>query len=315
MRNGERVAVVGVGGLMPGSGDLAGFWENVRSGTDASTDVPPGRWAVPPETAIDPRPATPDRVPNLRGYYLPPFTADLAGLDLADWPVEELDPVFHVALHIGNAAWKTAVTKSLDRSRCGVILGNIALPTEKSNALAREVFGPTLGLSKNEPPVHRLNRFTTGLPAALVARGLGFGLGGYALDAACSSSLYALKLACDELLSGRADAMIAGGLSRPDCLYTQMGFAQLRALSQTGRCSPFDAKADGLVVGEGGCAFVLKRLSDAVAQGDTILGVIAGIGLSNDVDGNLLLPASEGQLRAMRAAYRQAGWRPGDVQL
>jgi acyl transferase domain-containing protein/3-hydroxymyristoyl/3-hydroxydecanoyl-(acyl carrier protein) dehydratase len=315
MRNGERVAVVGVGGLMPGSGDLAGFWRNVRSGTDASTDVPAGRWAVPPAKAVDPRPAAPDRVPHSRGYYLPPFTADLSGLDLAGWPVGELDPVFHVALHIGNAAWKIAVTAPLDRSRCGVILGNIALPTEKTNAIAREVFGPKLGLFANEPPVNRLNRFSTGLPAALVARGLGFGLGGYALDAACSSSLYALKLACDELLAGRADAMVAGGLSRPDCLYTQMGFAQLRALSLTGRCSPFDAKADGLVVGEGGCAFVLKRLSDAVAHGDTILGVIAGIGLSNDVDGNLLLPASEGQLRAMRAAYKQAGWRPGDVQL
>ena len=93
-----------------------------------------------------------------------------------------------------------------------------------------------------------------------------------------------------------------------------MGFAQLRALSPTGRCSPFDARADGLVVGEGGCAFVLKRLSDAVAHGDTIHGVIAGIGLSNDVEGNVLQPATEGQLRALRAAYRQAGWKPSDVQ-
>ena len=73
------------------------------------------------------------------------------------------------------------------------------------------------------------------------------------------------------------------GCRGPTRLYTQMGFAQLRALSPTGRCSPFDAQADGLVVGEGGCAFVLKRLADALAHGDTIHGVIAGIGLSNDV--------------------------------
>ena len=64
------------------------------------------------------------------------------------------------------------------------------------------------------------------------------------------------------------------------------------------------------MVGEGGCAFVLKRLADAIAHGDTIHGVIAGIGLSNDVEGNVLQPASEGQLRALRAAYRKAGWRP-----
>ncbi len=137
----------------------------------------------------------------------------------------------------------------------------------------------------------------------------------YTLDAACASSLYAIKLAADELLAGRADAMLAGGVSRPDCLYTQMGFSQLRALSPSGRCSPFDARADGLVVGEGAGVFLLKRLEDAVRDGDRILAVIAGVGLSNDVGGGLLAPNSEGQLRAMRDAYRAAGWAPNDVDL
>jgi acyl transferase domain-containing protein/3-hydroxymyristoyl/3-hydroxydecanoyl-(acyl carrier protein) dehydratase len=153
------------------------------------------------------------------------------------------------------------------------------------------------------------------LPAGLLAKGLGLGGGSYTLDAACASSLYALKLAADELLAGRADAMLAGGCSRPDCQYTQMGFAQLRALSVSGRCSPFDAAADGLMVGEGAGVFVLKRLSDALAHGDTIHAVIAGVGLSNDMHGNLLAPAKEGQLRAMRRAYERAGWQPHDVEL
>src|SRR3954451_11324246 len=109
--------------------------------------------------------------------------------------------------------------------------------------------------------------------------------------------------------------MLTGGLSRPDPLYTQMGFPQLRALSATGKACPFDARADGLVVGEGAGMFVLKRLEDARRQGDTIYAVIAGAGLSNDVDGGLLAPSSEGQLRAMRAAYAEAGWDPRDVDL
>ncbi len=109
--------------------------------------------------------------------------------------------------------------------------------------------------------------------------------------------------------------MISGGVSRPDPLYTQMGFSQLRALSPSGAASPFGRGADGLVVGEGAGMFVLKRLGDAVRQGDRIYGVIAGLGLSNDVDGGLLAPQSEGQLRAMRAAYDRAGWRPDDVDL
>src|SRR5204862_3631564 len=119
--------------------------------------------------------------------------------------------------------------------------------------ITMEVLGPKLGLFHPTIKTDRRNRYSTGLPAALVARGLGLGLGGYALDAACASSLYAIKLACDELLARRADAMIAGGLVRPDSLYTQMGFAQLRAVSASGRCSPFDERADGLLVGEGGC--------------------------------------------------------------
>src|SRR5690606_22220290 len=119
---------------------------------------------------------------------------------------------------------------------------------------------------------------------------LGLGGGTVTLDAACASSLYAVKLAVDELLSGRVDAMLAGGVSRPDCLYTQMGFSQLRALSASGRCSPFDSRADGLVVGEGAGVVVLKRLEDALQAGDHIYATIAGIGLSNDIGGNLLAP-------------------------
>ncbi|MCK5366797.1 MAG: type I polyketide synthase, partial [Gammaproteobacteria bacterium] len=99
------------------------------------------------------------------------------------------------------------------------------------------------------------------------------------------------------------------------CLYTQMGFSQLTALSPSGRCSPFDRKGDGLVVGEGAGVFVLKRLTDALAQGDTIHAVIRGTGTSNDVDGNLLAPSQEGQLRAMHSAYREAGWDPRSLEL
>src|SRR5690606_14846091 len=120
-----------------------------------------------------------------------------------------------------------------------------------------------------------------GLPAAILAKSLGVTGGSYTLDAACASSLYAIRLAVDELRAGRLDAVLTGGVSRPDSLYTQMGFSQLRALSPTGVCSPFDAKGDGLVVGEGAGLFLLKRLDDALANGDRIRGVIRGVGVSN----------------------------------
>ena len=115
--------------------------------------------------------------------------------------------------------------------------------------------------------------------------------------------------------SGRADAMLCGGVSRPDALYIQMGFSQLRALSARGRPSPFDRNADGLVAGEGAGMFVLKRLEDALEHGDRIYGLVAAVGLSNDCRGDLLAPSSEGQLRAMRLAYQKAGWSPGRRRL
>ena len=201
-----------------------------------------------------------------------------------------------------------------------VILGNIVLPTDAASALALATLGRSfaerLGQIGTEPEAtDPVNRYVAGLPAGLVAHALGLRGGSYTLDAACASSLYALKLACAELVSGRADAMLAGGLSRPSALYTQMGFSQLRALSPSGRCAPFDRRADGLVVGEGAGLFLLKRRVDAERDGDRVHSVIRAIGLSNDVGGSLLSPDSEGQLRALRAAYDQAGWAPEDVDL
>ena len=325
----DRIAIVAMGGLFPSAPTPERLWEQVLAGADAARAVPPGRWLLDPHDAYDPAIARPDRVYSLRGCFLDEIPLDPAGLDLPTDLLAELDPVFHLALYAARQAFASGVTHGLDRRRIGVLLGNIALPTERVSELARAYLGRTflekLGewdeatlrlTDRSVAPSHSpLNRYVPGLVAGVVAKALGLGGGSCTLDAACASSLYALKLAVDELRAGRADAMLAGGVSRPDCLYTQMGFSQLRALSPSGRCSPFDARADGLVVGEGAGVFLLKRLEDALRQGDRILAVIAGIGLSNDVDGNLLAPSSEGQLRAMHAAYQQAGWKPSDVDL
>ncbi|MBI3828688.1 MAG: type I polyketide synthase [Planctomycetes bacterium] len=324
-----------MGGVFPGAPDIERFWELVRDGRSAAREVPPGRWTLRPDEAYDPNaaPGAPDTVYSKRACFLEDesFQADPEKdkeLGLPPELLARLDPLFRIVLRAGHAAWRGAKTEKLNKRRSGLIIGNIALPTEASSALARQWLGRAFeekalaaaGHARTEEKdsadaFDSLNRYATGLPGGMLAKALGLGGGSVTLDAACASSLYAVKLAADELLAGRADAMLAGGASRPDCLYTQMGFAQLRALSPSGRCAPFDAKADGLVVGEGACFFVLKRLDDALAAGDRILGVIHGAGLSNDLEGSLLAPSSEGQLRAMRAAYAQAGWAPDEVDL
>jgi acyl transferase domain-containing protein len=316
------IAIVGLGGVFPGAPTLEDFYEIIAAGRDVSSEASAQRWGLPPAAIFQPWPPAPDKAYALRGYFIDGFEPDTSGLDLDPALVSRLDPACQLLLHAGRQAFQSCVTDGLDRTRAGVILGQIALPTEAATALAMAILGESLKGRRPEPapePGHTsfaaLNRRVTGLPAQLLIQALGLGGTGYTLDAACASSLYAVKLACDQLLSGRADLMLAGGMSRPDCLYTQMGFSQLRALSPSGRCAPFDVQGDGLLVGEGAGVVVLKRLPDAQAAGDRIWGLIRGWGLSNDIEGSLLAPAAEGQIRAMKPAYLMAGWNPWDVDL
>ena len=321
MSRDNRVAIVGVGGIFPDAPDLARFWANIADGHAAAREVPPGRWRLDPLDAYDPGVAVPDHVYSTRGCFVDGFEFDPEGLRRSGVErVEDLDPGFRLSLHAARAAWRDARTDGVDKGRVGVVFGNLVLPTETASDLAEAVLGRAFGDAAGFDwagirPVEPLNARPAGSPAGIVARALGLGGGAYTLDAACASSLYAVKLAADDLIAGRLDAAICGGVSRPDPLYTQMGFAQLRALSPSGVASPFGAAADGLVVGEGAGMFVLKRLADAVAQEDRIYGVLVGAGVSNDMDGGLLAPSSEGQLRAMRGAYERAGWRPDAVDL
>ena len=107
---------------------------------------------------------------------------------------------------------------------------------------------------------------------ALVVIALVLGAGAFALDAACASSLYAIKLGCDWLACGRADVVLAGAVNRADDLFIHMGFAALGALSGSGTSRPFHRRADGLVPAEGAGFVVLRRLADAVNDGDRIWG-------------------------------------------
>ncbi|MFO7578339.1 MAG: beta-ketoacyl synthase N-terminal-like domain-containing protein, partial [Pelovirga sp.] len=324
MAYGKSVAIVGISGLFPGAATLAEYWQGILAKKHQSRQPPAGRWLLPADQVHNPRVGTPDCVYSDRACFLDADSdsAEIPGLDLdPDW-LARLDPMFRLLLRVGQQTMADAGDVSFDRSRAGVIIGNLALPGDQSSALSRQLLGrafaeqlTTTPLSLDQTAVAPMNQYVAGMPAALLARALKFSGTCFTLDAACASSLYAVKLAVDELLSGRADAMLAGGLSRPDSLYTQMGFSQLRALSPTGICAPFARSGNGLVVGEGCGLLLLKRTRDAVRDGDRIYAVIRGIGLSNDQQGNLLAPASEGQLRAMRAAYRQAGWQPTDVDL
>ncbi len=323
----STIAIVGAAGIFPDADDIETFWKNIVAGHCAITPVPSERWGVPREAIQSVSPPTgieSDKVRSLHAGVIGRIPFDPVAFNLPTGLEAVLDPLHRLVLTTGHMALEDCVGRKVDRERTGVILASIALPTETASALTREVYAYLVetGLFPASPPraphidaCRALAARVTAFPAALLASSLNLGGGTFTLDAARASSLYAVKLACDELRAGRVDTMLVGGAARTDLLYTQMGFTQLQALSPTGRCAPFDASADGLVVGEGCGCIVLRRLSDARRDGDRIYGLVAGAGVSNDMRGNLLAPDTEGQLRAMRMAYRQAGWQPSDVDL
>lgn len=312
------IAVVGMGCVYPDAADPQELWERVRSGHCAAREVAPERWGIVPRLSSDAPAGQTDVVASLRACVVERIPLDPVPEGYRQ-RLSEFDPAFHLALAAGFQAWAAARTAALKPERVGVILGNIVLPTATTTSWTLRYAG-ILPLDEDTPGKcaqrkHPLNRRAAGGPALLLAQALGVKGRTFSLDAACASSLYAIKLAIDELLTDRADAMVTGGVSRPDLLFCQTGFSALRALSRRGVPAPFDAAADGLVVGEGAGILILKRLADARRDGDEILAVIRGVGLSNDREGKLLAPSSEGQLRALRQAYRQADWSPADVDL
>lgn len=152
--------------------------------------------------------------------------------------------------------------------------------------------------------------------AGRIASRLDLGGANCTVDAACASSLAALDLACRQLREGDSDMALCGGADVHNGINDYLMFASVRALSPTGRCRPFDAAADGIALGEGVGALVLKRLTDAERDGDRVYAVIKAVGTSSDGRSlGLIAPRPEGQRRALERAYRRAGISPAQVGL
>jgi acyl transferase domain-containing protein/3-hydroxymyristoyl/3-hydroxydecanoyl-(acyl carrier protein) dehydratase/1-acyl-sn-glycerol-3-phosphate acyltransferase len=307
----EPIAIVGQSCTLPGAHDPQALWRNVVGGVSCLSRVAPGRWGLPASQVMGTVAQWQDRSWSDVGGYVTGFDArfDPTGFRVPADEVRGLDPVFQVTLHGVREALRSA---GLDGATdgAGLVLGNLSFP---SAGLAR--FAQAVWFDEASRPDAR-NRFTSGLPALLAAKALGLGRGGFALDAACASSLYAIKLACDRLHDRAADVMVAGAVNQADDLFIHVGFCALSAMSKTGQSRPFHRGADGLVPAEGAGFVVLQRLSDALAQGRHVLGVIRGVGLSNDGRGRgLLAPSEEGQERALRLAYEMSGLSPSEVGL
>ena len=285
----EPIAIVGRGCVVPDACDPDTFWENIAAGRCSLSSIEDGGCVRGFDEAFDAR-----------------------GFTVSAEEIMVLDPLYRWVLHAARQALREAGRGSGPLPGAGLVLGNLSYPSAGLARFAEQIWRDGRPSAGTDPR----DRFSSGLPAHFAARALGLGAGAFALDAACASSLYAIKLACDRLHDGTADLMVAGAVSCPDRLLIRTGFRALAAASPTGRSRPFHRAADGLVPGEGAALVALMRLGDAVQASVPILGVIRAVGLSNDGrGGGLLAPAQEGQERAMRLAYAEAGVPPESVSL
>lgn len=296
-RDFKPIAIVGMGCALPGALSPAALWDAVLDNRDLLSPAPPGKWGVTDSE---------QQAMGYRGGFVSGFDTvfDPSAFDLGEIDAAGLDPLFQWLLYAGHKAWADAGAPKVKRKKLGVIAGNLGYPSRALSNFASDVWED--GTSGIDP----FNRFNTGGPARLLARALGAKGPAFALDAACASSLYAVKLACDRLQDGSLDVAVAAAVNGADNLILHQGFSALNALSPSGRSRPFVKGADGLVPAEGAAAVVLKRLADCTV-GETIHGVIRGIGLSNDGRRkSLLAPDEGGQAEAMAAAWAMSGLDP-----
>lgn len=326
----HNVAVIGYANLFPGSKTPAEFWINLLNKVDSRSTTPASRVRMDDEIWLGGKGET-DRVYCNKGGYVGKFELDYGAFRLPAAYLKQLDDGLLWSLYVAHEALLSAGYRDQLHAleRCGVIMGNLTLPTASSNdsflplyhealqQALRQLFGrddiqvPAYSTSHPEPLE---NQQIASAPATLLARALGLGGAHFCLDAACASSLYSVKLACDYLLTNKADMMLAGAVSAADPFYVNSAFSVFQAYPEDGRSAPLDADSRGLFASEGAGMLVLKRYQDAINEGDKVLAVIRATALSNDGRGEFILsPNAKGQALAYERAYIKANVDPRSV--
>ncbi len=323
------VAIVGMSAIFPGAGDARTFWENTLKGVDAIVEIPPDRWDWRPYYDADPK--APDRIVSRWGGFVPDVPFDPLRYGMPPKGLASIEPVQLLVLEAVRAAIEDAgyAERAFPRERTAVVLGmgggaaQLAMGYAFRSYLPMlEAVAPEAGRAAREASEPLLPEWTEdSFPGFLLNVAAGrvanrFDLGGanYTVDAACGSSLAAASLAVRELETGAADVVILGGADTVQNPLTYLAFSKTHAFSPRGRCRPFDASADGIVISEGVGVVVLKRLADAERDGDRVYAVIKGIGSSSDGRARgLTAPSPEGQVRALDRAYEKAGVDPRTI--
>ncbi|MGB0651660.1 MAG: SDR family NAD(P)-dependent oxidoreductase [Thermoplasmatota archaeon] len=344
------IAIIGLGCVLPDAPDVPTFWDNVLAGKNSIREVPKERWD--PELYWDADKGAPDKTYAKIGAFV---TDDgFNGLDFRMPPkvVEHIDPSQRWALSaakeaLEDAGYATGLRgdegRPFDRSRCAVILGN-AMGGEQMKLTTKRLYWPSARRAIEADP--DFQTLSPDQQAAILARAEAaykadtptvtedtmpgnlsnivagrianvFDLHGknFTTDAACASSLAALDAAVEALRKGEADLALSGGSDRSMDITPYVEFSKIGALSPDGS-RPFDAGANGFVMGEGCAVFLLKRLEDAERDGDKVYAVLRGVGGSSDGKGKgITAPNPAGQVKAVQRAFEDAELPPATLGL
>ena len=305
--NREGIAIIGIGCRFPGGvNDAASYWKLLVEGREGVRDVPADRWNV--ERFYDSEPGLVGKTIAKRGGFLDgidQFDPQFFGISPRE--AAYIDPQQRLLL---ETAWEAIEDAGLVLDfENGTDIGVFVGVSHNDYQGIQHTATDRAGISAHTP---------TGTAHSIAANRISYCLNlngpSLAIDTACSSALTAVHVACEHLLARRCKSAMAGGVTvmiTPDGF---IGFSQAGMLSPEGKCKAFDASANGFVRGEGAGIVLMKRLSDALADGDPIHAVIIGSAVNQDGHTNgISLPSPEAQARLVRDACTDAGINPSQI--
>ncbi|MDI3287045.1 type I polyketide synthase [Polyangium sp. 15x6] len=303
----EPIAIIGMACRFPGgASSLEAFWELLRTGRDAISEIPPTRWDA--DALFDPDPAAVGKVATRWGGFVEPVDAfDGTFFGISPREAARMDPQQRLLLEVTWEALEHAgqAHEGLRGSATGIFTGIctwdyfILQSSERSAIDAYTSTGSALTMAANR------------ISYLLDLRGPSM-----AIDTACSSSLVALHLACQSLRRREIGMALVGGANAILTPEVSMSLSKWGVMAPDGRCKPFDARANGFVRGEGCGVVVLKRLSDALAEGDPILAVVRGSAVNQDGrSAGLTAPNPQAQRAVIQRALEDAGVSPARIGL
>ena len=329
------IAIVGMASVFADSKSIDQYWDNILDQVDSIIDIPESRWNIDDYYSEDKR--AEDKTYCKRGAFMPEVDFDPMEFGLPPNILEVTDIAQLMALIVAKEALADAGLAGVeDLDHVGITLG-VGSGLKQISSLNARLQYPILDKVLNSCGVAEAdkaviidkfkkayipweeNSFPGMLGNVIAGRVANrFNLGGTncTVDAACAGSLAAMKLAVSDLLEGRSDAMISGGICCDNSPFMYMSFSKTPAFTTNETIRPFDEDSKGMMVGEGAGMIVMKRLADAERDGDKIYAVLKGIGSSSDGKfKSIYAPRPDGQAKALKRAYDDAGFDPKTVGL